>query len=80
MIKEIGMRKEGYYWLLREGESPCLVYYYKNTDTGEMGYGFNIVDGAGFLPEKDLTADTVVVKAKVIVDEPGKKSYEIRKF
>lgn len=57
------MRKEGYYWLLREGESPCLVYYYENLETKEMGFGFNVVDGGGFLPEGDLVEDSVVKEA-----------------
>ena len=59
------IREEGYYWLLKEGESPTLVYYYENADTSEKGFGFNIVDGGRFLPESDLTADTVVEKAMV---------------
>lgn len=57
------MRKEGYYWLLTEGESPTLVYYYENPDTGEKGFGFNVVDGGGFLPEWDLVEDSVVKEA-----------------
>ncbi len=58
------MRTDGYYWLLEEGKSPCLVYYYENA--GKWGFGFNIVDGGGFLPESDLTADTVVKEATII--------------
>ena len=59
------MRNEGYYWLLKEEESPTLVYYYYNHDAGEKGFGFNIANGGGFLPESDLTDDTIVEKAFV---------------
>jgi len=57
--------KEGYYWLLKEGEPPTRVYYYENPDTGEKGFSYNRFTGVGFLPEADLTADTVIKEAVV---------------
>ncbi len=58
------MRKACYVWLIK-GKEKTLVYYYENPDTKEWGYGFNIADGGGFLPESDLTDDTKVLPAVV---------------
>jgi len=44
------------------GESHA-GYYYENLETKEMGFGFNVVDGGGFLPEGDLVEDSVVKEA-----------------
>jgi hypothetical protein len=58
------MRKAHYVWLIR-GREKTLAYYYENPDTGEWGYGFNIADGGGFMPEQDLTDDTKVLPAVI---------------
>ena len=56
--------KEGYYWLTNvQYKETSLVYYYKNPDTDQYGFGFNIRDGCGFLPERDLTEETIVTYA-----------------
>ena len=58
------MRKAHYVWLIR-GNEKTLAYYYENPNTKKWGYGFNIADGGGFLPENDLTEDTKVLPAVV---------------
>jgi len=58
------MRASKYVWLIK-GKEKTLVYYYENPDTMEWGFGFNIADGGGFLPEKDLTDDVRIVGAVV---------------
>lgn len=64
-------RDIGYYWLVNDHslDDPTLAFYYENPDTDEWGFGFNYADGGGFLPEKDLTVDTRVVKAKVEMED-----------
>ena len=53
-------------WLINEDtEEKNLAYYYNNPDAKQWGYGFNIADGGGFLPENDLTCVTTVVNAIV---------------
>ena len=61
------MRKAHYVWLIR-GNEKTLAYYYENPDTRQWGYGFNIADGGGFMPELDLTEDTTVLSAIIGVD------------
>ena len=51
-------RVVGYYYLISEEELPTLVRFYKNPDTDQYGFGFNIADGGGFLPEYDLKEST----------------------
>ena len=61
------MREEGFYYLESPKETrPTLVYYYENPDTQKWGFGFNIVDGGGFLPEGDLTEDTIVIPVEIV--------------
>ena len=59
------MRQEGWYWLIDGIDESTLTYYYQNPDTIKWGFGFNIRDGGGFLPEDDLTDETKVVKAEI---------------
>jgi len=41
-----------------------LAYLYKNPDmNNELGFGFNIADGGGFIPLFDLTENTKVTLA-----------------
>ena len=42
-----------------EGEE-CIVYFYLNPDANCLGFGFNIADGGGFIPEYDLRSGSVV--------------------
>ena len=60
------MRKSHYVWLI-SGDEKTLAYYYENPDTHEWGYGFNIADGGGFMPETDLTSETAVLPAVVSI-------------
>lgn len=56
--------EEGYYWLQHPDEKEqTLVYFYVNPDTNEEGFGFNIKDGGGFLPLKDLSEKTKMIPA-----------------
>jgi len=56
-----------YYWISKPDESDrCLVYCYVNPDylDGEFsGLGFNIADGAGWIPSSDVPDDTIVERA-----------------
>lgn len=58
------MKKQGWYWLIRDDEKS-LVYYYQNPNTDEWGFGFNIKDGGGFLPADDITEATEIIEAEV---------------
>ena len=58
------MKTKKFVWLVSDGEKT-LVYYYENPNTKEWGFGFNIADGGGFLPEKDLTKETRILPAVV---------------
>jgi len=54
----------GYYWLMNKTEVPIIVEYYCNPDAGkygQWGFGFNISDGGGFIPQNELTSDSVLV-------------------
>ena len=53
--------KQGYHYQLVscEGEES-IVYFYFNPDANCLGFGFNIADGGGFLPERDLRSDSQV--------------------
>ena len=56
----------GFYHLYSPYEKePVLVYYYKIPETGESGFGFNLADGGGFLPENDLTAETTFTRVEL---------------
>lgn len=46
-------------------EEKSLAYYYYNPDAECWGYGFNIKDGGGFLPEWDLTKNTKIVEVEI---------------
>ena len=55
------IRTSGYYLLSSPSEpEPTLAYYYYNADDNAYGWGFNLADGAGWIREGDLTADTDV--------------------
>lgn len=56
------MRKSGYVWLHTDGEWT-LAYYYEDFDAETWGFGFNIADGGGFIPENDLEDETEVFPA-----------------
>ena len=73
------MYKQGFYWLLSDGESPTLVFFYFNKDAGKAGFGFNTFEGGGFLPADDLTSNTDVVKADIKLPESftGNWDYEL---
>ncbi len=41
-------------------KEKTIAYYYYNPDAKCYGFGFNTADGAGFLPEWDVSDETVV--------------------
>lgn len=45
----------------KNGEKTLVIYYF-NPDAKCYGYGFNIADGGGFLPEWDITDDTKIIE------------------
>ena len=55
--------ERSWYWLESNGDKR-LAYLYKNPDmNNELGFGFNIADGGGFIPLFDLTENTKVTLA-----------------
>ena len=44
---------------------PCLVYYYFSMDHRCLGFSFNYVDGAAFLPARDVLEDTRIVPVTI---------------
>lgn len=58
--------KEGFYILYKKSDEfksdACLVKVYTNPDTEEKGVGFGIWDGTGFVPMKDIGADSIFEK------------------
>jgi len=63
--------KEGkYYWISKpDGSDKCLVYCYVNPDFGDgkqVGIGFNIADGAGWVPLSDIQEGTVVEEVRFL--------------
>jgi hypothetical protein len=60
------MLENGFYHLYNpDEEALVLAYYYKNPDTGEYGFGFNIADGGGFLPGDDLSEETTFKRVEL---------------
>ena len=57
-----------YYWISKpDGSDKCLVYCYINPDFGDgtqLGIGFNIADGGGWIPLWDVPKETVVKELK----------------
>ena len=52
--------ERSWYWLESNGDKS-LAYLYRNPDmNNELGFGFNIADGGGFIPLFDLTKDTII--------------------
>lgn len=49
-----------HYKLTSKHGEVSIAYYYFNPDTECNGFGFNIADGGGFLPDCDLTESSVV--------------------
>ena len=47
-------------------QDECIVYYYYNPDAKCWGYGFNIADGGGFLPEWDVVQGTAIIPARIV--------------
>jgi hypothetical protein len=43
----------------------ALGYYYFNPDAECYGFGFNIADGGGFLPESGVTDDAEIMEMEV---------------
>lgn len=57
-----------YYWISKlDGNEKCLVYCYANPDFGDgkqLGIGFNIADGAAWIPLWDVPKDTLIKELK----------------
>jgi hypothetical protein len=43
-----------------------VAYFYDCHDADCEGFGFNTYDGGGFLPLRDISAGTEIVKLKII--------------
>lgn len=61
-------RETGFYWISCKIEEPTIVYYYFNQDyqvnsdePGQWGFGFNIADGGGFIPDWEITDDSELI-------------------
>ena len=59
------MRAPHYVWLISPDGEKTLAYYYENPNAQQWGYGFNIADGGGFLPEDELDDAVKVLPAIV---------------
>lgn len=59
---------EGHYIMVNPAvpEDECIVYYYRNPDTKTWGFGFNIADGCGFIPESDIAEGSTIAPAAVV--------------
>lgn len=67
-----------FYTLFSPIESPCVVYCYNNPDADDqLGFGFNIADGGGFLPVSDLTNEVTVTMDIGQALHAAKKGYRI---
>ena len=55
---------------LKNGKPPIeeisIAYYYWNPDAKCYGFGFNIADGSGFVPDYDLIKNTKITRLKLI--------------
>jgi len=49
-----------FYTLTSEAGEITNAYFYNNPDSDCAGFGFNIADGGGFLPEYDITERTSI--------------------
>ncbi len=54
---------DGFYWLTRADERPCLVRVYKLPDMEEQVIGFGVWDGGTFMPLSDLKKDSTLTLA-----------------
>lgn len=59
-----------------EGE-VTNAYFYDNPDSDCEGFGFNIADGGGFLPEYDITDSTVISMSFGQATEAAKRGYKV---
>jgi hypothetical protein len=69
MTKQTEAMKCGkHYWISKpDGTDRCLVYCYSNpdhTNGKQLGIGFNIADGGGWIPLDDLPADTLIIELR----------------
>lgn len=73
VIKNIEARinKEppGQYYLLETHGEVALVHGYENPITNCFGYGFNVSDGGGFLPDWDLIKDTIIKPVEIKISD-----------
>ena len=60
-------KQSGYYLMYNPSypQDECLVRYYYNPDAKCWGYGFNIADGCGFIPENDVVDGTVLTAVEI---------------
>jgi len=72
MIKAKDMVQNKYYLVQQPGpKDQCLVYCYVNPDFEDgkvLGIGFNVADGAGWMPLRDLTKNTEIFEAKIVIE------------
>ena len=65
-MREMNLER-GYYFLSHPEEpEETLVFFYKNPDTQEDGFGFNAKDGGGFLPLNDLSPRSNLHKVIIV--------------
>ncbi len=66
-----GRFREGYYKMFSPTEKESvLVDYYFCDDKQCWGFGFNIRNGGGFLPEWDIEAGVILTLVKVVTNHP----------
>ena len=62
--------KPGYYYFINKDNTDlCLTEYYYNSDSGCYGFGFNISDGGGFLPEDDIIDQSIIEPVNIHCDK-----------
>lgn len=49
-----------HYKLTSKNGDVSIAYYYFNPDAELHGFGFNIADGGGFLPDYDISDSSII--------------------
>lgn len=66
-----------FYTLTSTAGEVTNAYFYNNPDSDCEGFGFNIADGGGFLPEYDITDSTVISMSFGQAIEAAKRGYKV---
>ncbi len=64
-------QEQTYYKLTNpETKVETIAYCYRNPDANnELGFGFNIADGGGWMPIWDLSKKTEINKLKLVIEQ-----------